>query len=492
MPPSHRSPYLLAYPAVVLAAWLWGTAGAVSCAAIAGAVLEHYIFSARQINLSPASTAWITREIFFIAGSLMVGLLTRNAALQREKIAASAWEIEVRGLRAEKAAEVAKKQAAELLLENEARAHMALDGANAGIFEWDVIRNSSKWSDGFYRLHGLEPGGPASYEVWRQQVHPDDIDRVETELGRALASIGTYFCEYRIRSTNGDLRWIACEGNVAAGPDEKAALMRGFCGDITRRKLSEAALLQTEKLAVAGRLSASIAHEVNNPLEATLNLLYLLRTGVCGQEYQEYLDLAVQQLDRVSQITKQTLRFSRAASRSTVCHPEELVEGTLRLLRAKLQLGSIEVSVEASSNSRFACAPGEIQQVLTNLINNAVDATKGPGRLRIRIADSVDWKTRTRSGIRISIGDTGSGMPPDTRNKLFEPFFTTKGDFGNGLGMWVVQQLLEKYGGCISVSSSLSPMHHGTVMSLFLPSEVQPKEIVKMSSDQGSTVSNWS
>lgn len=442
---------------------------------VTGAALEHYIFAARQIDLAPASTAWITREVLFIAGSLLVGLLTRHAALQQEKIATAAWAAEVRGLHAEKAAETAKKQAAELRLENEARAHMALDGANAGIFEWDILQNRSKWSDGFYRLHGLEPGGPASFELWRQQVHPDDLPQVEANLRQALDSVGRYFSEYRIRGENGDIHWIACEGTITPGPDGKAAMMRGYCGDITRRKLSEAALLQSEKLAVAGRLSASIAHEVNNPLEATINLLYLLRTGICEREYQEYLDLAVQQLDRVAQITKQTLRFSRAADRSSVCNAKDLIEGTLRLLSAKLQLHSIEVSVELRTNSPFACAPGEIQQILTNLLNNAVEATKGPGRLRIRVADSVDWKTRSRPGIRISIGDTGIGMSAETRIKLFEPFFTTKGDVGNGLGMWVVQQLLEKYGATISVSSSPLQKHHGTVMSLFIPRQLSAK-----------------
>ncbi|MGO4209319.1 ATP-binding protein [Terriglobus sp. YAF25] len=98
-----------------------------------------------------------------------------------------------------------------------------------------------------------------------------------------------------------------------------------------------------------------------------------------------------------------------------------------------------------------------------------MEAMKAPGRLRIRIADSVDWKTRTRPGVRISVGDTGSGMPAEVRRRLFEPFFTTKGNFGNGLGMWVIQQLLEKHDGSLSVSSSLSPDHHGTVMSLFIP-----------------------
>ncbi|MGO4514584.1 nitrogen regulation protein NR(II) [Terriglobus sp. 2YAB30_2] len=429
--------------------------------------MEHFIFSARRIDLAPS--AWITREALFIAGSLLVGLLTRHAALQRERIATSAWTVEVRGLRAEKAAEIAEKQAAELRLENEARVRMALDGANAGIFEWDIVGNRSIWSDGFYRLHGLEPGGIASYEIWKQQVHPDDASRVEADITQALTGVGRFFTEYRIRRADGDIRWVALEGNTAAGPDGKAAMMRGFCGDITRRKLSEAALLQTEKLAVAGRLSASIAHEVNNPLEAALNLLYLLQAGIREREYQEYLDMAVQQLDRVAQITKQTLRFSRSAPPTTPCYPKELVEGTLRLLGAKLQLGAIEFSVDVRGNSPFASAPGEIQQILTNLINNAMEAMKAPGRLRIRIADSVDWKTRTRPGVRISVGDTGSGMPAEVRRRLFEPFFTTKGNFGNGLGMWVIQQLLEKHDGSLSVSSSLSPDHHGTVMSLFIP-----------------------
>ena len=467
--PSHRSPYLLAYPAVILSAWLWGIPGSVSCAIVAGAAIEHFIFSTRQIDLASSPTGWIAREGMFLAGSILVGYLTRHAALHREKMATVALQQEIARVQAERSAAQEKEKAAELLLENEVRAHMALDGASAGVWEWDIPNNKSKWSPGFYRLHGLEPGGPASYQIWRGQVHSDDIDRVEVEVHRAVAEVTRFSAEYRVRLPSGDIRWVICEGATSAGSDGKAAMMSGYCGDITRRKLADLALLQTEKLAVAGRLSASIAHEINNPLAAAMNLLYLVKIGGLDEERANYLDESLHQLSRVAEISRQTLSFSRTTQQASHCTPLDLVESTLGLLRPKLQLSRIEVIVETRGNSAFLCTTSEIQQILTNIINNAADAMLPPGRLRIRIADSLDWRTRSTQGVRISIGDTGTGMSRATLEKIFEPFFTTKEGVGTGLGMWVVRELVEKHHGQLTIRSSLAHEHHGTVLSLFFP-----------------------
>jgi PAS domain S-box-containing protein len=471
MSPSDRSPYLLAYPAVILSAWVWGLPGAVACASVSGAIIEHFIFSARQIDVAPSATGWIARLFMFLAGSLLVGVLTRSAAQQRERIATASFQHKLALVEAERKAANDREQAAELRLENEVRTQMALDGANAGLWERDLIRNESKWSTGFSRLHGLPHDGLVNYEVWRNQVHPDDIDGIEKEFRRAISEVGSFDSEYRVALPEGEVRWVACQGTVSAGSDGNAVKITGYCGDVTRRKLADLAILKHEKLAVAGRLSAAIAHEVNNPLEAVTNLLFLMRIGTLNQQQTAYLDEAMLQVRRVSQVASQTLRFSRASNRDSACKPSELIETTLQLLRPKLQLAQVEVSTEIRQDPQFSCSTGEIQQVLINLINNSIEAMAGSGRIRIRAAASPDWSNRASTGVRITVADTGIGMSRETSHRMREAFFTTKEGTGTGMGMWIVSELIEKHGGKISVSSSMHPGHHGTVLSLFLPTD---------------------
>lgn len=469
MSPSDRSPYLLAYPAVILSAWVWGLPGAVACASVSGAIIEHFIFSARQIDVGPSATGWMARLFMFLAGSLLVGFLTRSAAQKREQIATASFQQKLALVEAERKAANEREQAAELRLENEVRTHMALDGANAGLWERDLIRNELKWSTGFSRLHGLVNDGIVNYEVWRSRVHPEDIDGIEKAIQRAISEIGTFDSEYRVALPEGEVRWVACQGTVSAGPDGKAVKITGYCGDVTRRKLADLAILKHEKLAVAGRLSASIAHEVNNPLEAVTNLLYLLRSGTLNQQQMSYLDEAMQQVRRASQVASQTLKFSRSSNPNASCKPSELIENTLQLLRPKLQLAQVEVRTEIRQDPQFSCSPGEIQQVLINLINNSIESMAGPGKIRIRAASSPDWSNRARRGLRITVADTGSGMSRETSHRMREAFFTTKEGTGTGLGMWIVGELMDKHDGKISVRSSMHRDHHGTVLSLFLP-----------------------
>jgi PAS domain S-box-containing protein len=348
---------------------------------------------------------------------------------------------------------------------------MALDGANAGLWERDLIRNEVKWSTGFSRLHDLPNGGIVNYAMWRNQVHSDDIDAIEKEIWMAISEVRSFQFEYRVARSEGEVRWVACQGTVSAGPDGNAAKMTGYCGDVTRRKHADLAILKHEKLAIAGRLTASIAHEVNNPLEAVTNLLHLLRMGTLNQQQTAYLDEAMQQIRRVSQVASQTLKFSRSSNRNVACMPSELIENTLQLLRPKLELAQVQVSIEIRQNPQFFCSVGEMQQVLINLINNSIEAISGPGKIRIRAADSPDWGNRARRGLRIAVADTGSGMSRETCRRMREAFFTTKDGTGTGLGMWIVSELLDKHEGKLSVSSSMQPKHHGTVLSLFLPTD---------------------
>jgi two-component system, chemotaxis family, CheB/CheR fusion protein len=250
--------------------------------------------------------------------------------------------------------------------------------------------------------------------------------------------------------------------------------MSGYGGDVTRRKLADQALLHNEKMAIAGRLIATIAHEINNPLDAAMNIIYLLRSGVSEDERAFLIDEATLQLERISQISRQTLNFSRASVRATLSKPSALVDEAVRLLSPKLRLAQIEITTEVRADSEFYCERREAQQILTNILNNAIEAAEEPCRLRIRITDSVDWRHREQHGIRITIADTGPGMPRNVLERISEPFFTTKDGTGTGLGMWVVRELITKQNGDLSISSSTAPSHHGTAVSLFIPFAIEP------------------
>ena len=475
MQPSHRSPYLLAYPAVILAAWAWGLPASVACGAVSGVLIEYFIFATGKITLSPAPNGWGFREFIFLGGSVMVGALTRSAARQRQESATANLNHRLQLAEAEAAAASEKAHATELALENEVRAKMALDGANVGLWEVDIPTQKSTWSDGFYRLHCRKPGEPVDRPGDRRNnVHPEDFDRVEAAVLRAIAERGTFHEEYRVLLPGGGIRWVACQGSSVTDADGTVIKMSGYGGDVTRRKLADQALLQNEKMAIAGRLIATIAHEINNPLDAAMNIVYLLRSGVHEDERANLLDEATLQLERISQISRQTLNFSRASVRATLSKPSALVDEALRMLGPKLRLAQIEVTTKVLADSDFYCQRREAQQILTNILNNSIEAAQGPGRIRIRIADSLDWRRRQHQGIRITVADTGMGMSRDVLARIAEPFFTTKEGTGTGLGMWVVHELIRKQNGTLSISSSTAPSHHGTAVSLFIPFAVDP------------------
>jgi PAS domain S-box-containing protein len=478
MRPAYRSPYLFAYPAVVLSAWVWGLSGSIACAAVSGFLIEYFIFAAGNVNLAPSANGWVFREFVFLAGSLMVGVLTRSAARQRQRIATANLNQRLQLAHAEADAAIEKSRATELALENEVRSKLALDGANVGLWEWEIGAPESRWSDGFCRLHGLEPGTPINSKVRRQCVYPEDFDRVEQAVENAIAEAASFHEEYRVRLPAGEIRWVACQGAALTNPDGNVIKISGFGGDVTRRKLADLALLHNEKMAVAGRLIATIAHEINNPLDAAMNILFLIRSGVTQEEQAALLEEAALQLERISQISRHTLNFSNPSHRASLCRPSVLVDETMRLLIPKLRLAEIDVSTEVRGDSEFYCERREIQQILTNIINNAIEATRGPGRLHIRIADSVHWHRRTQPGVRITVADTGSGMTRDVMHRISEPFFTTKQDTGTGLGMWVARELIQKQSGDISIRSTTTPPHRGTTVSLFIPFAIEPAQAV--------------
>lgn len=252
----------------------------------------------------------------------------------------------------------------------------------------------------------------------------------------------------------------------SSNPSSEIAM---FATDLSTQKQAESALIQSEKLAAVGRLAASISHEINNPLEAITNLLYLARrSGNIPLDVATFLDKADQELQRVAQISIQTLRFHRQSTKPRLITSEELLGPTLALYHGRISNSNIRLELQYRGAGPIVCYEGDIRQVLNNLIGNAIDAMRSGGRLIIRTG-----KTRLRrSGIpaiRITIADTGHGIPPAVMRRMYEPFYTTKGMNGTGLGLWISRGIVEKHRGQIQARSRLSNGGGGTVFSLLLP-----------------------
>jgi signal transduction histidine kinase len=231
---------------------------------------------------------------------------------------------------------------------------------------------------------------------------------------------------------------------------------------------AQEALRRAEKLAVTGRLAASIAHEINNPLEAVTNLLYLIRSESSRENQERYLAEAERELARMTEITTHTLRFYREPNKPVKTAVASVLQSVLVLYQPRLTAAAIDVERETSvPEAAVLSSPGELRQIIANLIGNALDAMRNGGRLRIRIAGA---KTRDgNTGVRLTIGDTGSGIPAELLPGIFEPFVTTKGETGTGLGLWVAAEIVKRNGWTLAVRSSQRPGRRGTVFSLHMP-----------------------
>lgn len=241
--------------------------------------------------------------------------------------------------------------------------------------------------------------------------------------------------------------------------------------DVTETRRTEQLLLQSEKLNAVGRLASSIAHEINNPLAAVTNLIYLAQHSAVDPEARRYLASAEVELRRVSAIANQTLRFHRQSTNARPVTGPELIDATVPLYQGRLMNAQVKVEIRDRTGRPITCFEGEILQVLSNLIGNAIDAmSPRGGRLLIRSREGSDWRTG-RKGVVLTVADTGCGMSQHTLSRIYVPFFTTKGQKGNGIGLWISRGIIERHQGVLKVRSRQSESGSGTVFALFLPFE---------------------
>jgi PAS domain S-box-containing protein len=236
--------------------------------------------------------------------------------------------------------------------------------------------------------------------------------------------------------------------------------------DVTEGKRTEQALMRNEKLVAMGRLASSIAHEINNPLEAIGNLLYLLEITPPGKESREYLAKTQAEFARVARITTQTLRFHRQATHASSTSISEVFDSVLALIKTQVNRGRIEIERRYRADRRIMAYEGDLRQVFANLVSNALDASEPGGQVILEVRDATDWTTG-EAGVRAIVADNGSGMTAETLKHIFDAFFTTKGETGTGLGLWVSAGILQNHRAMVRVRSSRNPNHHGTIFSIF-------------------------
>ena len=334
-------------------------------------------------------------------------------------------------------------------------------------------------------------------ELWRAPFRT----LVEEAIAAALAGGAGRF-EAEFERADGELSWWDVSVTSVRDPFGVMTNLLAVSREISTRKRAEKALIESEKLAAVGRLAASISHEINNPLEAVTNLLYIVATDeTLSLQAKAYLAMADRELARVSQIAGQTLRFHRQATRPRSLTARELIDPVLALYQGRLINSGITINIEVRDLQELTCYEGDIRQVLNNLVGNAVDAMRSSGgTLRIRAQRARDWSGGNRHGARITIADTGHGMPRHVAQRIFEAFYTTKGINGNGLGLWISQGIVAKHKGRLRVrsrhaagaSAGVSPVVNleaaaevetarqpvepsapsGTVFTLFLPADM--------------------
>jgi PAS domain S-box-containing protein len=306
---------------------------------------------------------------------------------------------------------------------------------------------------------------------WPLLLHSDDLRDFARAWQSALASGISFHCEHRIRRKDGGYYWHLSRFVRFRHPHRQKSSWIGSSTDVHDQKLAEAALVSSEKLAAVGRLAATMAHEINNPLESITNLLYLTRTeSGLSAEGRRNLSLADQELGRVTQISRQTLGCYRDNSKPISIGVGDAIQELLTIYDYKFRSRNIAVEAHLDPSVRLVAAPGEFRQVLASLFVNAADAiTRKDGRIRVRVRSTRDWTEPGREGVMISVGDNGSGISQPHRARIFEAFYTTKEDIGTGLGLWLTQTIVHKHGGRIRLRSTVRPGRSGTVFSIFWP-----------------------
>jgi light-regulated signal transduction histidine kinase (bacteriophytochrome) len=362
---------------------------------------------------------------------------------------------------------ISLRRAEEAIEEGEARFHRLTQALPIKIFTVDNAGRLTYVNDR-WREAGLRPQG---YWFEEPLLDPENAAGFGDRWDRVVREGSDFEAELRIASPNGGPeRWNFLRITPFQRPGAPRAGWIGSLIDLTERKERETAMRMSEKLALTGRMTSVIAHEINNPLEAITNLMYLLR-GELPQDgnASTYIAMVECELERISGITKQTLRWNRESSdRPETCPAGIMVDEVLRLFAGKIRNRQIRVTISGDRATILCGFLGQLRQVLANLVSNAIDAVPldGRGVMVIELLQQPSGPDDPVAHTGFSVHDNGPGIAPGTHARLFEPFHSTKGDLGNGLGLYISREIVERHHGRIDVATAPG---EGTIMSVWLP-----------------------
>jgi PAS domain S-box-containing protein len=343
-----------------------------------------------------------------------------------------------------------------------------VESSDDAILSKDLTGRIRSWNRAATRIFGYshdEIVGSSILRLIPEELHPEEkIILAKISAGERIDHFET------VRLTKNGQR---LDVSISISPirDESGTIVGAskILRDITGKKLMEASLLQAEKIAAAGRMAATIAHEVNNPLEAVTNLIYLAKLNAEDPEQvRGYLGVAENEVMRVSHIAKQTLGFYRENAVAVEVSLAELVDNAIHIYESKCRDAGIGIEKNLKSTRLAMLRKGEMLQVISNLIANAIYAMPSGGTLTISVEDV---QLEGGDGVVLKIADSGVGIPAEQLPRIFEAFFTTRNTIGTGIGLFVAKQFVEGHRGKITVESSTDAVSHGTTMSIFLPCE---------------------
>jgi len=434
-PMLHRHLFALLLAAVLFTARFLGFGPSVFCSLVSTACLDFFLVPP-YFSFAIRSSADLERLLVFLVISIFAGSMARQKTL------------------AESRADRTTREMAAIV-----------EYSRDAIFSTHPNGAISSWNRAAEHLYGYTAEEAVGLPITRL-APPERRDEVERNL--EILNSGGHVASYRTERIRRDgTRWpVLLSVSPLLNARGEIVGASAIARDISAEKQSEEAVRRSEKLATAGRLAASIAHEINNPLEAVVNLLYLARND--PSHAGEYLTLAEQEVGRVARLAQQTLGFVRDASSPGSMDPAAIMDEILQLYSRKLEGRRIRVSRRYRGSCQISGYSGELRQLLANLLVNAVDAMADGGSLQVRVATGHDWSDGGE-GVRITVADNGSGIPRDHLQQIFEPFYTTKKDTGTGLGLWVSRGIVQKHGGRIRVRSRADGRVTGTVFSIFLP-----------------------
>jgi len=339
-----------------------------------------------------------------------------------------------------------------------------VDSSEDVIVSKDLSGIVTSWNAAAARLFGYsaeEMLGASILKLIPERLHSEETTILESiRAGRRVPPFET------VRTAK-DGRLVEVSVTISPVKDERDSVIGAskILRDISDRRRMQQSLLQAEKIAATGRMAATIAHEINNPLEAVMNLLYLLRTKVKDKDGRKYLSTAEDELGRVSHIAKQTLGYYREHAAATFTSLSDIVQDAVAIYKPRCAATGIHVITSLQSSRKAMLRRGEMMQVISNLIANSIYAMPNGGELSVSVEDTND----PVSGTLLLISDNGVGIASTDLPRVFEAFFTTRATIGTGIGLFVAKQFIESHGGEISMTSQNDPASHGTTVRIFVP-----------------------